>query len=271
MKILLIVPALVVLSGALNCQADPVSAGPSERPSAAMSTMPSLEQRAAPAPAASPKKKPLQKKKVEIKSKVSKSSAAKGKKSNLPPILLQVQTAYAKAGTLFAEFTQTKESVGMGTTTTSSGRIAIKRPNKIRWETLSPDPNLLVSDGVKAWYYTPPFDSSEHGQVTETLASRVRTRLANAILSGDFSGSDLKIKTIKPNFFSIVPKAGTAANVKEAKVAVDPSQKTITDITIIYDDGNHTEIKLTNIKLGAKLGDDVFVFQAPPNTDHVKE
>jgi outer membrane lipoprotein carrier protein len=233
--------------------------------------MPSLEQRAAPAPAASPKKKPLQKKKVEIKSKVSKSSAAKGKKSNLPPILLQVQTAYAKAGTLFAEFTQTKESVGMGTTTTSSGRIAIKRPNKIRWETLSPDPNLLVSDGVKAWYYTPPFDSSEHGQVTETLASRVRTRLANAILSGDFSGSDLKIKTIKPDFFSIVPKAGSAANVKEAKVAVDPSQKTITDITIIYDDGNHTEIKLTNIKLGAKLGDDVFVFQAPPNTDHVKE
>jgi outer membrane lipoprotein carrier protein len=185
--------------------------------------------------------------------------------------LLEVQTAYAKAGTLFAEFSQTKESAGLGTTTTSSGRIAIKRPNKIRWETLSPDPNLLVSDGVKAWYYTPPFDSSEHGQVTETLASRVRTRLANAILSGDFSGSDLKIKTIKPDFFSIVPKAGTAANVKEAKVAVDPSQKTITKIEIVYDDGNHTEIKLTNIKLGAKLGDDVFVFQAPPNTDHVKE
>jgi outer membrane lipoprotein carrier protein len=200
-----------------------------------------------------------------------KTAGTSGKKTKLPPILLEVQTAYAKAGTLFAEFTQTKESAGLGTTTTSSGRIAIKRPNKIRWETLSPDANLLVSNGVKAWYYTPPFDSSEHGQVTETLASKVRTRLANAILSGDFSSSDLKIKTIKPGYFSIIPKAGTAANVKEAKVAVDPSQKTITNIEILYDDGNHTEIKLTNIKLGAKLGDDVFVFQAPPNTDHVKQ
>jgi outer membrane lipoprotein carrier protein len=191
--------------------------------------------------------------------------------ADIPPLLKDVEKAYADAGTLFADFTQVKESAALGTKNTSSGRIAIKRPNKVRWETTNPDPNLLVSDGKKAWYYTAPFDATEHGQVTETSAARIRTQLANAILSGEFSGRDLTIKTIDPTHYSIIPKKGTAANVKEAKVEIDPSQKTITSVEVSYDDGNRTEIRLTNIKLGAKLGDDVFVFQAPPNTDHISE
>jgi outer membrane lipoprotein carrier protein len=196
--------------------------------------------------------------------------AAPGKTA-VPPLLTEVEKAYAQAGTLFAEFTQTKESAALGTKQTSSGRIALKKPNKVRWETLSPDPNILVSDGVNAWYYTAPFDSSEHGQVTETKAAKIRTQLADALMSGEFSKSNLKITSLDSTHFSLIPKKGTAANVKEAKIAVDPSQKTITLVEIIYDDGNHTEIKLSNIKLGEKLGDDVFVFKAPPNTDHVTQ
>jgi outer membrane lipoprotein carrier protein len=189
----------------------------------------------------------------------------------VPELLREVEETYTKAGTLFAEFSQTNESAATGTKKSSSGRIAIKRPDKVRWETTTPDPNLLVSDGKKAWYYTAPFDETEHGQVSEYPASRVRSKLANAILSGEFSGKDFKIKTIDVTHFSITPKKGTAANVKEAKVKVDPAKRTIVQIEILYDDGNRAQIDLTNIKLGEKLGDDVFVFQAPPNTDHINQ
>jgi outer membrane lipoprotein carrier protein len=198
-------------------------------------------------------------------------SKTAAKNSGVPELLKEVEENYTKAGTLFAEFKQITESAATGTKKPSEGRIAIKRPDKVRWETTSPDPNLLVSDGKKAWYYTAPFDETEHGQVTEYPASRIKSKLANAILSGEFSGKDLKIKTIDVTHFSITPKKGTAANVKEADVKVDPVQKTIVEVKIIYDDGNRAEIDLSNIKLGEKLGEDVFVFQAPPNTDHIKQ
>jgi outer membrane lipoprotein carrier protein len=230
---------------------------------------------ASPSPLSSPIAEASPKSMPNPSVKASKSTAKSEPKSerdgSVPELLREVEETYTKAGTLFAEFSQTNESAATGTKKTSSGRIAIKRPDKVRWETTSPDPNLLVSDGKKAWYYTAPFDETEHGQVSEYPASRVRSKLANAILSGEFSGKDLKIKTIDVTHFSIIPKKGTAANVKEAKVKVDPSKRTIVQIEILYDDGNRAQIDLSNIKLGEKLGDDVFVFQAPPNTDHINQ
>ncbi|SHO54950.1 outer membrane lipoprotein chaperone LolA [Vibrio quintilis] len=35
------------------------------------------------------------------------------------------------------------------------GTVDIARPSLFRWETTSPDENLLVSDGQTVWYYTP--------------------------------------------------------------------------------------------------------------------
>ncbi|MDW6004352.1 outer membrane lipoprotein chaperone LolA [Vibrio mangrovi] len=35
------------------------------------------------------------------------------------------------------------------------GKVDIARPSLFRWETLTPDENLLVSDGTTVWYYNP--------------------------------------------------------------------------------------------------------------------
>jgi len=231
----------------------------------------SFAPKASPSSSSSPTTEASPKPTPKPSAKATKAKPKSEKDGTVPELLREVEETYTKAGTLFAEFSQTNESAATGTKKTSSGRIAIKRPDKVRWETTSPDPNLLVSDGKKAWYYTAPFDETEHGQVSEYPAARVRSKLANAILSGEFSGKDLKIKTIDVTHFSIIPKKGTAANVKEAKVKVDPGKRTIVQIEILYDDGNHAQIDLSNIKLGEKLGDDVFVFQAPPNTDHINQ
>jgi outer membrane lipoprotein carrier protein len=190
----------------------------------------------------------------------------------LPPILAEVESTYAKAGTIFAQFEQVNESAALKTKKKSTGRIALKRPNKLRWETLSPDANLLVSDGKRAWFYTPPFDPSEHGQYSEYPASRIQSKLANSLLSGDFSSNrDLKIQEISEHEFVLTPKSGTAGTVKEARVEINPSKKTITRVQLIHDDGNRSDIHLTEIKLGEKFGDDMFVFKAPPNTDRLQE
>ena len=196
----------------------------------------------------------------------------KASKSALPPILKEVESKYAKGGTLFAHFEQVNESAAMKTKKKSSGEIVIKRPDKIRWQTTNPDANLLVSDGKHAWFYTPPFDPSEHGQYSEYPASRIQSKLASALLSGEFSSTkDLKIKSVSDHEFVLTPKAGTAGTVVEARIEIDPKSKTITRVQLSHSDGNSSDIHLSDIKLGDRFGDDIFVFKAPPNTDRVQE
>lgn len=201
--------------------------------------------------------------------------AKKTTEEAIPSILKQVEATYAKAGTVIAHFDQTNESVALHTQKKSSGDIAIKRPNKLRWQTTQPDPNLLVSDGKKAWYYTPPLDpndQTEHGQYSEYPASRIQSKLANALLSGEFSSAkDLKIEQTNSHEFHLTPKAGAAGTVAEAWVEIDPAKKVITRVRLLHRDGNRSDIHLSEIRLGEKLGDDVFVFKAPPGTEKLQD
>lgn len=188
----------------------------------------------------------------------------------IPLILAQVEKNYAKAGTLLADFDQVNESAAMHTKKSSSGDIAIKKPNKLRWQTLRPDPNILVSDGKHAWYYTPPFDSSEHGQYSEFPAKQIQSKLANALLSGDFTTlRGVKIELSGPSEFHLRPKAGTAGSVTDAWIEIDREKKLITHVRLLHDDGNRSDIQLSKIRLGEKLGDSIFVFKAPPGTDKI--
>jgi outer membrane lipoprotein carrier protein len=171
-----------------------------------------------------------------------------------------------------AEFTQVNDVAALKTKKTSSGVILVKRPNKLRWETHRPDMSILVSDGIHFWFYTPPFDEGEHGQVIERRSSEVQSRLANALLSGSFSiAREMKIKQESPSKFSLTPRTGTAGTVKRAEIEIDPALKIIQKVILEHRGGNRSEITLSKIILGKPIGDEIFVFIPPPNTDRVKE
>jgi outer membrane lipoprotein carrier protein len=189
----------------------------------------------------------------------------------LPALLQEVEAKYTKAETLMAEFSQVNEVTALKQKKTSSGVLVVKRPNKMRWETLKPDPNILVSDGKKFWYYTPPFDEEERGQLIERKSSEVQSRLANALLSGSFSiARDMKIRKKAATRYELLPKKGTAGTVIRAEIEVDPEKKLIEKVTLEHQGGNRSEITLNNIELGKKLEDGMFRFEAPPNTDRVE-
>jgi len=204
---------------------------------------------------------------------VSGADASQTKPQNpLPKLLQEVEANYTKSLTISADFTQVNEDAAMGKKKSSSGKIFVKRPSKIRWETIKPESNLLVSDGTRLWYYTPPFDEGERGQVVEKKSSQIQSKLANALLSGSFSvARDMTIKQKSPSTFLLTPKPGTAGTVTQAAIEVDPDKKLIQKVILNHKGGNHSEISLSKIELGASLSDDLFVFHAPPNTDKVNE
>lgn len=190
---------LLVLAGCAKPEPKPDSekaAAPVVAPSPSATPVPSYSPKAKEpaAPSRPPVLKPLPKP-PSSSSKAPKAETYDSTESNLPKALQEVEKRYAEAGTLFAEFKQLNETAATGQKKESQGILYAKRPGKVRWETRSPDANLLVSDGKKFWFYTPPFDEDERGQLIERKASEVQTKLANALLSGSFSiVHDMKIE-----------------------------------------------------------------------------
>lgn len=192
----------------------------------------------------------------------------------LPQILKEVEAKYTKAATLQAEFTQVNESAALKSKKTATGVLMVKRPNKLRWETVKPDVNLLVSDGRKFWFYTPPFDESEgeRGQVIVSKSNKFNSKLLDALLSGRFSvARDMRIKQNTPSRFTLTPKKGTAGTVKRASIEINPEKKLIEKVVLEHKGGNKSEITLSKIELGKAMKDEIFVFTPPPNTDKVEQ
>lgn len=191
----------------------------------------------------------------------------------LPPLLLEVQAQYQKSAGIQAQFSQSTEIRATRQTKRAQGRIWIKRPNKLRWETLEPDPNILVSDGKVYWFYTPPFDSGERGQVIIRKKNQVQTQFLNGLLSGsfDFGKDSVSVSEKTKTIFVLKPKLGTAGDVTSAEIEIESQKKMISRVTLTHTSGNTTRIELQEISLVPKLEDSLFRFTVDKNTDKIVE
>jgi outer membrane lipoprotein carrier protein len=191
--------------------------------------------------------------------------------TKLPEALAQVQAEYQKASGIQARFDQVTQVKATKQVKKALGRIWIKRPNKVRWETLEPDANILVSDGKTFWFYTPPFDKGERGQVLIRKSGQVQTKFLNALLSGSFDFEGGQITTLSANVFKLIPKKGTAGDVMTAVIEVGPTTHKIEKVSLTHSSGNETQIKLKEIKITSDIPDSMFKFTPDRNTDQMTE
>lgn len=191
----------------------------------------------------------------------------------LPSLLEEVQKQYKKSQGVEARFDQTTDIKATKQIKKAEGRIWIKRPNKIRWETINPDPNILVSDGKTFWFYTPPFEKGDRGQVIIKKTAQIQTQFLNSMLSGsfEFSNGSATIEEKSPHEFILKPKPGTAGDVQTAEINVDSIKHTILELVLTHTSGNRTEIKLKEVDLDPKLDEKLFKFVPDQNTDKIFE
>ena len=193
--------------------------------------------------------------------------------AKLPPLLEKVQAEYKKVAGIEARFEQITDVKATKQKKKAQGKIWIKRPNKLRWETVNPDPNILISDGKTFWFYTPPFEKGEHGQVMIKKTAQVQTQFLNALLSGsfEFGKSAVTIETKGTSSFVLKPKDGTAGDVLTAEITVNQASSKIERVFIVHASGNQTEIKLQEIKLTDSLDEKLFRYTPDRNTDKIVE
>ncbi len=185
----------------------------------------------------------------------------------LPPLLQEVEGKYHISGTVRADFIQTQYLAALDVEKESSGSIVAKRPDKIYWETLSPEKSLFVTNGKKIWFYSPPFDESEAGHVIIRKGPLSSSNLAQALLSGSFSmARDMNIVKKTEGSFLMTPKKGQAGTIKYVEIKIDLDSKHIYEVILFHQNGNKATIGLSRIELGSKIEDNMFLFNPPRGT-----
>ncbi|KXF82150.1 outer membrane lipoprotein chaperone LolA [Enterovibrio coralii] len=153
----------------------------------------------------------------------------------------ELNTRLAKLNSFTAEFDQVVTSPEGDVISEGEGTLAMKRPNLFNWETVTPDENILISDGKTLWYYSPFIE-----QVTAMWLDDATSQTPFVLLTRndpkDWNNYDV---TQKGNTFTLSPKQ--ASNLGEFVVNVEPNGH-ITEFSVVEQDGQTSKFELENVK-----------------------
>lgn len=173
-----------------------------------------------------------------------------------------------------ANFEESITSLATGKEKKSFGKIDYNYPGHIRFENISPDPSIFVSNPQTSWYYVPPFVEGEHGQVTIQKSSKLPlTKFLDSIKNGIENSKLFTFKYLKNelilSFVKTVQKEITLKEVvltssSDAKVA--QSLKDFEKMSLIYTDGRKVNLKFIELKESVSFLPKHFEFSIPAKT-----
>lgn len=151
----------------------------------------------------------------------------------------------------------------------SRGKMALQRPGRFRWHTLSPMEQLVVADGNKLWVY-----DVELEQVTVKKQQKGIGGTPGLFLSGydDTVSRDFHV-TEKSKNRNLLQYDMRAKSKKEnyQRVKMTFSKDTLVQL-VLYDQlGQKTTVDLLGIQNNPKIKSSQFKFKPPKGVDIVKQ
>ncbi|MFT6987328.1 MAG: outer membrane lipoprotein carrier protein [Psychromonas sp.] len=167
----------------------------------------------------------------------------------------------AKFSQINAEFSQVVTSPEGNLLNESWGKLTISRPGKFRWQVITPEEELIVSDGKTMWLYSPFIE-----QVTLVNLSDAIEGTPFVLLSGatEKQWDNYTVK-MKDNKFTI--KNADHQLHDNTFIFEFNDADNISKFTVIEEQGQQSEFKLSHKSLTAPLKADFFDFQIPVGVD----
>ncbi|MYM59897.1 outer membrane lipoprotein chaperone LolA [Vibrio sp. OCN044] len=159
-----------------------------------------------------------------------------------------------------ADFTQQLISPEGDVLTKGAGKVDISRPSLFRWETISPDENVLVSDGKSLWYYSPFIEQVSiysQEQATEQTPFVLLTR-------NKPSDWDSYKVSQQGDFFTLIPTS-VDSNQGSFKLEID-KKGAVKGFSIVEQDGQRSDFKFNNVSL-SKPSSERFTFTIPKGVE----
>lgn len=188
---------------------------------------------------------------------------------------LELETRLQNLNSMQADFTQvlhTRGGKGHGVDQFSSGKMALQRPGKFRWQILKPQQQLIIADGKDIWIYDIDLE-----QVTKHKIDYQQTDSPALLLSGSPAIIE-KIFTIKKInsatewqdniIFELRPHSSNAMY-NSIKLFFNATQ--LTKMQIEDNLGQESTLTFTNIQINSNLPAKLFQFKLPQGVDLINE
>lgn len=189
---------------------------------------------------------------------------------NLEEILKRVENRYAVSG-FSASFFQESTLKAMKITDTASGMLTVKPPNKMRWEYLEPEPQIIISNGVDLWMHRPEDNQVMVGKSPVFFGSGKGASFLSDIrlIRKEFKVNQSKVP--QKNFYGL-ELLPLKKSMDLSKIVLSISKETFDVVQIITLNhyGDETRINLRNYKFNLKLDDKAFKFEVPEGADVVR-
>lgn len=171
----------------------------------------------------------------------------------------ELNTRLDKLNSFTAAFNQTVTSPEGDVISEGEGTLAMKRPNLFNWETVTPDENLLISDGKTLWYYSPFIE-----QVTVMWLDDATSQTPFVLLTRN-DPTDWQNYNVTQDGDKFVLSPKQASNLGEFVVNVRPDGR-ITEFAVIEQDGQMSRFALDNVK-NASPSASLFSFTVPEGVE----
>ena len=158
-----------------------------------------------------------------------------------------------------AEFTQTVISAEGENLSTAQGLMQLQRPNQFRWETVSPEENLIVSNGESLWFYNPFVEQVSIYSLKDAIANTPFMLIAGAEKA---LWESYRVTKTAGVYTVVTPNDPAAAiftlQFKDGEIA---------QFSVQEQQGQHSLFALTNHKTMNKMDPALFNFTIPEDTD----
>lgn len=193
-------------------------------------------------------------------------------------IVKQLQARYEKTKDLQADFTQQTRIEGFERPVTSSGRVYIKKPGRLRWDYLEPATEQIYVNQDDVKVYVPEHKQVLVGKLTRMAASQAPLELLQgaAKLEESFevspaTGKERGVGGLR--LLSLAPKghdADPARPVQRIVVEVFPKTYFIRTVWLHEANGNVAMFEFSSLKPNLGLGNEIFDFKAPADVEVVR-
>jgi len=192
-------------------------------------------------------------------------------------LVKKLQTRYEKTRDLQADFTQSTRIEGFATPITSSGRVYIKKPGRLRWDYLDPNVEEIYVNQNDVMMYVPEHKQVLVGKLTQMAASQAPLQLLQGVgrLEEQFE--------IEPTpagrgegglpLITLVPRAtepDAVRTVTKIVLALQPKMHFIKGLAIHEVSGNVSSFEFSSLKPNSGLNNGLFEFQVPSGVEVVK-
>jgi outer membrane lipoprotein carrier protein len=165
---------------------------------------------------------------------------------------------------LTAEFTMVRTLSVLSDSISSSGRLVLGGPGRMRFEMTAPSRSILVIDGGKGWIRYPDLDVTKSFDLGADPVMRVLSEHLLVLTSGDFAKAGAYYAVTdgaKPGEKRLVPKQPEIrALFSEIRVAMGPNG-VVSWVELVSAGGDTTRLAFKNVKINPPI--DASLFEKP--------